>query len=242
MIDQARPPRSDAPVAIPEAEGRAIPQSVYETLRRRIVNVELPPGTALSRKDLAAEFGVSLMPIREALQQLEQDGLVRIRPQSGTVVTRIDQAQLRENQFLRMAVEIEVVRSLAQTPDADALDRAQAVVDMQAVLVGDVSRMDMFLDLDRAFHRTLFEGVGMGRLHAMVGRRQGHLARCQRLELPRAGKMQDIVAAHREILRAIRSRDPEAAAAAMRRHLTGTIQRVESLRLEHPGYFTGPDV
>lgn len=242
VTDDSRVPRGGSSAAEPETEVRAIPQSLYETLRLRIVNLVLPPGTVLSRKELAAEFGVSLMPIREALQQLEQDGLVRIRPQSGTVVTQIDQAQLRENQFLRMAVEVEVVRTLAGMAKAEVVQRAEAVLDRQTALVEDSDQMDVFLGLDRTFHRTLFEGVGMARLHALVARRQGHLARCQRLELPLAGKMVSILSEHRAILEAIRRGDPAAAADAMRRHLTGTIERVASLRIEHPDYFTGETV
>lgn len=217
---------------------RSVAQSIYKTLRQRVVNFDLPPDTILSRKDLASEFGVSLTPIRDALQYLEQDGLVRIRPQSSTVVTRIDETQLKEAQFLRLAVESEVVRQLAETKQMAVVKHARAIVDMQAALVGDASQMAMFTELDHSFHRTLFEGAGMTRLHAMVGRRQGHLARCQRLELPKAGKMSEIVSFHRKILDAIEDGKPKKAVDAMRFHLGGTIHRLDSLRIDYPEYFT----
>ncbi|PRX35429.1 DNA-binding transcriptional regulator, GntR family [Meinhardsimonia xiamenensis] len=237
-----RPLAERSEAALREPSGLSAAQNVYEALRRRIINLDLEPDRVLNRRELAAEYGVSLMPIREALQLLEQDGLVRIRPQSGTVVTRIDLAQLRENQFLRIAVESEVVRQLAATRPEATLARARAIIDMQSVLAGDLAQMDLFTELDRNFHRTLFEGVGMERLHAMLARRLGHLTRCQRLELPRAGKMHEIIAAHSAILEGIEAGQAEAAAEAMRRHLTGTIQRLDLLCREHPDFFTPASV
>lgn len=219
---------------------RSAAERVYEALRARILSFDLPPDHALGRAELAENYGVSVTPVREALQALEQDGLVRIRPQSGTVVTRIDTDALRQNHFLRISTETEVVRRMAEAPSEAALRRAQAIVDMQAALSGDTEQMDLFSDLDRSFHRSLFVAVGVEEIHEMIGRRQGHLARCQRLELPVSGKMVSIVEAHQAVLDAIGQADPQEAAEAMRRHLTGTITRLEGLREAHPDYFSPP--
>lgn len=215
------------------------PDRVYGDLRARIINFDLPPGTTLARSDLARTYGVSQTPVREALQRLEQDGLIRIFPQSRTVVSQIDVRQLNETLFLRVAVETEVVRRLAVSDSCEeAVRRARALVQMQQALADGGSEMDMFAELDRSFHLLLFRFVGMGSLHAMLVSRLGHLYRCQRLELPREGKMQNIVAAHLAILEALAAADPEAAAGAMRNHLSGTITRIQALRGEFPGYFS----
>ena len=214
------------------------PERVYADLRERIISFELPPGTTLGRADLAKSYAVSQTPVREALQRLEQDGLVLIYPQSKTVVAKIDVRQLSETQFLRVAVETEVVRRLAGLGRKDVINRAQAIVDMQRTLIGMDDAMPMFMDLDRTFHRTLYEAVNMEHLHVMLLDRLGQLYRCQRLELPREGKMQNIVDAHQTILDGLLAKDPDRACSAMRSHLSGTISRVETLRLEHPGYFT----
>ena len=96
----------------------------------------------------------------------------------------------------------------------------------------------MFQELDRRFHLSLFEGVGMQSLHAMLIGRLGHLYRCHRLELPMEGRQQNIVEAHERLLDAIATGDPEVAAASMYRHLSGTFSRIESLRRAHPDFFT----
>ncbi|WP_425098954.1 GntR family transcriptional regulator [Tropicibacter sp. S64] len=226
-----------ATAALDNASPLSASQGAYEALRRQIITLDLPPGAVLSRVDLAAQLGVSQTPVREALQKLEQDGLIRIVPQSRTTVRRIDVKQLEETQFLRVAVESEVVRRLAQGGYEAGVKRARALVQMQATLGDDVGQMELFDTLDRGFHLSLFEAVGMGRLHAMLARQLGHLARCQRLTLPRAGKMADIVAAHSAILDGIEAQDQEAALTAVRDHLSGTIRQVPDLKKEFPDYF-----
>ena len=221
-----------------QPSGQSAAARVYDDLRQRIVDLDLPPDTVLVRNDLTEAYGVSQTPVREALQKLEQDGLVRIFPQSRTLVARIDEQQLRESQFMRVAIETEVVRRLAVEHEPALLSRIRSLVKMQETILDDPSQMQLFSSLDRAFHATMFEALALKGLHTMLARRLGHLSRCQALELPRQGKMQQIVADHLAVVNAIASADPEAAAEAMRRHLTGTITRIKTLRSDFPDYFT----
>jgi len=212
-------------------------QRVYDHLRQRIVNLELPPGTTLSRIELTREYEVSQTPLREAMQRLEQDGLIRIFPQSKTVVTKIDIAQLYEAHFLRVAVEAEVVRRLALSPNPAVIKKARSILTMQEVLADNLDEIGMFNELDEAFHQTLFGGVGQLNLHGMLKAKAGNLARARRLDLPKEGKIRAILKAHLAIIDAIDSGDPLAAQAAMREHLAGTIGRIEALQREHPDHF-----
>src|SRR5690606_33999494 len=86
---------------------------VYTALRAQIISLQLLPDTTLVRNELAQAFGVSQSPVREAIQRLEQEGLVISYPQSRTVVSKIDVAHARETQFLRLSVELEVAHTLA---------------------------------------------------------------------------------------------------------------------------------
>jgi len=212
-------------------------QRVYDDLRERIVSLELPPGTTLSRVNLAKDYDVSLTPIREAMQRLEQDGLIRIFPQSKTVVTKIDVAQLYEAHFLRVAVEVEVARRLAENPDSAHIKKARAILTMQDTLVGNLEEIGLFNELDEAFHQTLFAGVGQLNLHAMLKAKAGHLTRVRRLDLPKEGKVRTIMKGHWAVLEAIEAGDPLAAQEAMRGHLAGTVRRIEELQQENPDYF-----
>ena len=219
------------------AESAPAAQRVYDDLRERIVSLDLPPGATLSRGELAKTYDVSLTPIREAMQRLEQDGLIRIFPQSKTVVTKIDVAQLYEAHFLRVAVEAEVVRRLALSADPALLKKARAILTMQDTLVGNLEEISLFNELDEAFHQTLFAGVGQLNLHALLKAKAGHLSRVRRLDLPKEGKMRSIMKDHWAVLHAIEAGDPPAAQEAMRVHLAGTIKRIEGMRRERPDYF-----
>src|SRR5690242_14743649 len=85
-----------------EAERRdSIASRVYRGLRRDIVELKLPPRQRLSEKELSLQLGVSRSPIREALLKLADEGLVWIRPQSGTAVAPISVREIHDGQFVR---------------------------------------------------------------------------------------------------------------------------------------------
>lgn len=210
---------------------------IYENLRHRIITVEIAPDTVLSRASLAKEYGVSQTPVREALQRLEQDGLVETFPQSRTVVTRIDRDALVESHFLRRAVETEVVRHLAGNVGNETLGELDALIAMQETLIDNPDQVRMFYDLDENFHRVLFAGIGYLGLHAMIRSRSGHLDRARRLDMPRPEKMREIVDGHIAIADAVRRGDSEAAERAMREHLSGTLRRISSLQEANPEVF-----
>ncbi len=224
--------RRDKPRDRPSASSR-----IYEDLRQRILSLELPPGTSLFRAELAEHYEVSQTPIRDAMQRLEQDGLVRIYPQSRTVVTRIDIPQIYEAHFLRTALETEVVRRLAEQDSSDTVSRARSVVLIQKALAEDRSKIPAFQELDEYFHQILFEGVGQYNLHRLSLSRSGHLDRVRRLQPPSDEKLQHIISGHTAILDSIAARDQAAAVGAIRDHLSKTVSRVEEFRAQHKEYF-----
>jgi GntR family transcriptional regulator, rspAB operon transcriptional repressor len=211
---------------------------LYGDLRERIVRLELPPDTTLDRSELADTYQVSQSPVREAILRLEQDGLVQSFPQSRTEVTRIDVSRIHEEHFLRVAVESEVVRRLAESGSAATITKIKGLLRLQEALVNDVEQADLFKQLDEAFHEALFEGVGQLNLHRHIVARSGHMARVRTLDLPKMGKMRAVLEGHQLIVDAIAAADGQAATASMRRHLSGTIERLPALRAEKPEYFS----
>ena len=211
---------------------------IYADLRRRIVALDLPPDTVLDRSELAAAYQVSQSPIRAAMLRLEQDGLVVAFPQSRTVVTRLDRSRIVQEHFLRVAVECEVVRRLAEHADPDSIVRLRGYLRLQEAIVEDLDQMALFKQLDDAFHEALFEAVGQPGLHSHIASRSSHLARIRTLDLPGEGKMRAVFEGHRQVLDASEDGDGIAAADAMRKHLSGTIERVPAIVAESPHYFS----
>jgi DNA-binding GntR family transcriptional regulator len=210
---------------------------VYETLRAQIVALELQPGERLSRSDLAEQFGVSTSPLREAIQQLERNGLVATFRQSRTVVTHIDPNLLKQEHFLRTGIECEVVNTLAALNDKSALKKASAIIRMQRVLIEDPDQIDLFRKLDEDFHRVLFTAAGQLPLHHFVTGRSSQMARLRSIDLPSEGKLASVVNGHDEIVKAILSGDCHSATDAIRAHLSGTISRLPQIMAQYPKFF-----
>jgi DNA-binding GntR family transcriptional regulator len=220
---------------------QAAPQ-VFEHLRERIVGLDLAPGTVLSRADLAAAYGLSQTPIRDALLRLGDEGLVDIFPQHATVVSRIDVPAAREAHFLRRAIECEVAQALASATPAGLVARLRAQIDVLAALSGgidgDAARHD-FIAADRRFHQLMYAAAGVAELFDLVRRRSGHVDRLRLLHLPSAGKAQAILHEHAAIVDAIAAGDAALAQQAVRAHLSGTLGQVDEIRQRHGDWLAG---
>lgn len=209
---------------------------VYSALRTRITSLELLPDTTLVRNELAEAFGVSQSPVREAIQRLEQEGLVISYPQSRTVVSKIDIAHARETQFLRVGVELEVVRTLMEARDPELLAPATRLLRMQK-LVGEDRVIGEFNALDRLFHLALFEAAGVRALWHLISERSGHIDRLRQLNLPNPGKIAQVLQDHEAILAAILAGERADVERAVRVHLSGTLAAAQEIRAQHPAYF-----
>lgn len=216
---------------------QAAPQ-VFERLRELIVSLELAPGSVLSRSELAERFGLSQTPIRDALIKLGEEGLVDIFPQHATLVSRIDLASAQQAHFLRRAIELEAVRTLAGAADAVLVAKLRAQVDLQTALMNGEA-YDEFIAADLQFHRLLYEGAGVPDLFDLVRRLSGHIDRLRRLDLPSAGKARAVVRDHKRIVDAIAKGDGAAAQDALREHLSGTLSRLEQISAKYPDYVRG---
>ncbi|WP_425403760.1 GntR family transcriptional regulator [Hwanghaeella sp.] len=215
---------------------------VYADLRKRIVSLELSPSSSLSRQELSAYYGVSQTPLRDAIQRLEAEGLLDIFPQSKTVVTMIDDRLVRECQFLRTALETEIVALLAADPDKSKIESAQeSLARMEWVLARD-RELEEFERLDKQFHRGLFVAADKQGLHDLVESRSGPLDRLRRLHLHAQGerKPEKVIADHNKIIEMIRESKVEEAKDAMREHLSGTLARLETLKQLFPDHFPVP--
>lgn len=214
-----------------------IAAQIFDILRAQIISLKLSPGTPLVRPALAEGFGVSQTPIRDALLRLEQEGLVIVHPQSSTLVAPIDIDQAFETRFLRTALESEVARTIARSPQDYDLGPASLVLDEMTLLTTRPDRMSVFHPKDQAFHRALFAAVGREGLWDLVEQRSGNNDRIRNLHLVVPGRLEQIVSDHRAILDAIVAGDVDAADAAVRRHLTRALATIEEVKERHPQYF-----
>ncbi|HTW99817.1 MAG TPA: GntR family transcriptional regulator [Acidimicrobiales bacterium] len=209
---------------------------VYAWLRRAIVLCEITPGRALSENELAAALGVSRTPVREALQQLADDGLVVVRPQQGTATSLISSRQVREAQFVRELLErsaLQLACQRARPMDLEPLD------DLLVVQRRAAERRDFaeFFDSDHRLHRALIMLSGFEGLVPIAETARAHLDRIRALTLPESTTMQRLLTEHSEVVEHVRSGDAGRADGALRAHLRAVLSDLPVMRARYPAYF-----
>lgn len=226
------------PVADDSARGRQSESArAYAWLRQGILEVSLRPGAALAESEVATRFGTSRTPVREALLRLADEGLIEIRPQRGTYVSRMRIERLEEALFVRGAVEGALLRELAARQDHAALavsltelvDRHEAAVDRHDTTAT--------LEADAAFHRALVEAGGMPGLWDVIGKARDLHHRVRALAAPEETNARAAVADHRAIVRAIRAGNGDLAQRRMAVHLGRNRELARGLAGRYPDYF-----
>jgi DNA-binding GntR family transcriptional regulator len=192
--------------------------AVADSLRQRILNGELPPGVQLRQDALAEQFGISRIPVREALLQLEANNLVKIMPHRGAVVTGVSLEELEDIFQLRGQLEPQllVVSAMHLTPaDIQAL-RAVASAYSDTLAGGEVLRWG---ELNRRFHLDLLRHAQRPRSLSILSGLLQDCDRPTRLQLSTADDMARAEQEHGRILDLCEARRIDEAAAALRAHV-----------------------
>lgn len=169
--------------------------AVYRELRRRIIHLDLPPGTRLREQPLAAEFGVSRTPIRRVLDRLAHEGLVTIIPGSGASVSLVDFQELREVWALRVKIA-ELVADFVRLPAPPAvLARLRELLE-QLESLDDASQLAPLYD---AYHETMLEVMSNGPLRSIYDQLYARTARVFVQMMPNLDPEAEIAAVRDEI-------------------------------------------
>lgn len=191
---------------------------IRQALENDIVDGRFAPGEKLDPERLAAEFGCSRTPIREALQALEASGLVRVEPKRGTFVTKLGLVELTERFEVMAELEAMCARLAAGRATEDDLARirqAQAGCE-KAAAIGD---SDGYYQENTLFHQAIYRAAGNQFLEAEALRLQTMLQPYRRRQLQLRGRMMRSLQEHRSVAEMIEAGQPEAAAAAMSGHV-----------------------
>ena len=194
-----------------------VKQAIVTYLRAAILGGELRPGHTLHESALTKQFGASRSPIREALVQLEQEGLVTTFPKKGSVVTTIDKTQLRQALFIRSSLEATNIELLAQNISDEQVSIMKANIERQrnALLQDDYSEMYDAMD---EFHLLLCDFNELPRIWELIRREKVPLDRLHALNQPHSPRMSTLFNQHIEIVKALEERDSEKCSSLIRTH------------------------
>lgn len=220
----------------------ALAATVYARLVADIVTLRFRPGQTLSENELAQEYAVSRTPVREAVQRLRMTGLVEVRPQSGTVVSKIDLARFREAQFVRETLETACIE-LALSGDTAVAPRDVAAmrreISAQRQCAADADPVG-FVRHDEAMHRIVCSLSGHAHVWDTIAESKVHLDRIRHMSLVTQDVMRRLVRQHKAIVDAMAAHDALAAVDVARTHTRETLRVLPDLLDRYPDHFADP--
>jgi DNA-binding GntR family transcriptional regulator len=191
---------------------------VADSLRERVSSGELSPGSALSQTGVAEEYGVSRIPVRDALQQLAGEGLVELRG-STAVVTRLSIDDLQELYEMREAMEPVATRLAVPRIGRASIARMSKLL---GVMDDPTIGPGTWLETNAAFHAEVYTLAGRPRMIALVEQLRRLADRYIYFHLDVIGKAGHLQEEHRRIHDAVKAQDARAAAELTRAHLAST--------------------
>ncbi|MCA8304375.1 GntR family transcriptional regulator [Burkholderia seminalis] len=198
-----------------EAKLDSTADAVAASLRDMIINGELSAGERLVERDLAERFGISRIPMREAIQRLEREGLLDIFRNRGAVVRMLSASDVQDIYDLRVLLEGDAIYRSVKRLDDETLARAELV----HRLLGDASVPRRQGELNREFHALLYAGCGNARQLKSIAELRSQVERYERLQTTLLADTPSFQVEHEAILQACRARDARAARSMTVAHL-----------------------
>lgn len=201
-----------APVAAP------VRQQVLEILRSAITNGRFQPGQRLVEKELCELTGVSRASVREALRQLETEGLIQTLPHRGPSVTRLSPRDAESIYQIRAALEALAARLFAANASDGQVEALEAAV--QALEQAYRSRdIELIVQTKQRFYEVLLTGSGNSIIASVLNTMNARITMLRRVSLASPERWPSSIREIRSLLKAIKRRDADAASAASLRHV-----------------------
>jgi DNA-binding GntR family transcriptional regulator len=223
--------RDTALTELPPRDATALVRTVRDRLRLAIVQMEIPEGTRLNQVQVAKQLGVSRMPVRAAIMDLLAEGLLEPIGSGGVVVRTLSERDMRGVYEVRMALESQAVRHVAERRPASGLARVEKVLADHRSQVADYDASQLLV-VDREFHSALLDATENPHFRRAIVPLWSVIERAmfEMLSVP------EIVARawneHEQIAAACRAGDPDRAERVLRQHL---VQATDDLARVMPG-------
>lgn len=196
----------------------SLEEKVYLALEEQILSRKLCAGESITEMKLSKALEVSRTPVREALQRLDREGLIKLVPNKGAVVLGISEQDLIDIYKIRMRLEGLASRIAAENTDEDLCKKLGDNVDLTAFYMekGDIEKVK---DLDSSFHDIIYCSCKSRMLGKILSELHRYIASYRKLSLAVDGRIEKSLAEHREIYEAIKEGNADGADALMSAHV-----------------------
>jgi GntR family transcriptional regulator, rspAB operon transcriptional repressor len=191
-------------------EHRSLTSIIFEKIREDILNSRYNTGDKLVEAKLAEELGVSRTPVREALKQLELDGLIENIPNRGVIVKGISKQDVEDIYTIRIAIEGIAARWAVERMEAEDLRELKEVYELMEFYTAK-SDIDKIFELNTKFHEVIYRATKSRYLENVLKDFQIFLRTTRSESLRVDGRLEHALMEHREILRAFVNNDKELA-------------------------------
>lgn len=203
---------------------KTIAQSVAAEIRERILNREIAGGEPLRQEAISRTFGASIIPVREALRQLEAEGLVELHPHKGAVATTLTLDQALEWIHLRRIIETDLIGRAIDGMTDQHIDRAEEILGDFDAALNKGREVDRWSDYNWQFHSALYEAAGRTETMKILSALHKNCDRYIRLQLLDADHIERAEREHAELIDLCRARNKRAAKSLLHKHIVGVEQ------------------
>ena len=204
---------------------------VYESIRDDILSGRYEQNTELKEAAIGAELGVSRTPVREALRQLELEGLVHIIPNRGAFVNTITAKDVQDIYVIRSMLEGLCARWATEHITEEQLEDLEETLCLSEYHTGK-GNYEKLYELDSLFHEQLYGASNSRILNHVLSDFHDYVKRVRRATIASQGRSVKSTEEHRAIFEAVRSRDADQAEALAREHVKHTIECIQGYGLE----------
>lgn len=212
---------------------------VFQMLKKEILTLELKPGQMISENEICSRFEVSRTPVREALRRLQEHGFVHTVPYSGTCVTLLNLENIRQMIYLRVAVELMVMRDFMDIATPLHYEEIRHQIRLQELLIQQLSfEPEEFYRMDAQMHEYWFSVMGKGKLWQVIQEQQLHYTRFRMLDFVTETDFTRIIREHTRLLEFMEKQDVPGLEDTLKKHLYISMTRMKyAIEVEYKEYF-----
>lgn len=208
---------------------KSAPELVRDGLRASILAGEFEAGHQLRQDEVAEQFGISRIPVREALRQLQSEGLIVFHPNKGAMVKGLSLEDVLEMLDIRIALETRALKLAIPNMAIEDIEVAQEILDRYDA----ASEPEAWGEMNWSFHWTLYAPCNRPKLLAMIEANYGHVSRFTRRQVSRAAGKVRPQQEHHELLDLCRQGKIEKAVDLLEKHIEQTQKSLQAAnRLE----------
>ena len=204
---------------------------VFQSIREDILSGRYEQNTELKEAAIGAELGVSRTPVREALRQLELEGLVTIIPNRGAYVNMITAKDVQDIYVIRSMLEGLCARWATQSITAEQLDSMEETLCLSEYHTSKKNYEKLY-ELDSLFYEQLYEAGGSRILNHILSDFHDYVKMVRKATISTSSRSVTSTEEHRAIFEAIKEKDPDKAEALAKEHVKHTIESIQAYGLE----------